>query len=173
METLRSRAGAKEGTCVLFVDFTTAFPTTLRTLALTRFRELGLRGGIIGTLWRLSCQSTGERLSVAPGLFTDSVDRQIGFGEGRVLSSLLFVFVIDELLVELRASGHGVQVAPSDGGPAVWAGAAMLTDDLALLARDETDLHAMFSIVLHWSWRRRFIISYPKTHLVRVRAHLH
>ena len=54
MESLRSRAAQNDGTHVLFVDFTRAFPTTLRTLALTRLRKLGLRGGIIGTLWRLS-----------------------------------------------------------------------------------------------------------------------
>ena len=44
----------------------------------------------------------------------------------------------------------------------------MLTDDLALLARDDADLRAMFEIVLRWAWRRRFVISHKKTHLVRV-----
>ena len=50
MESLRSRAAQNDGTHVLFVDFTRAFSTTLRTLARTRLRKLGLRGGIIGTL---------------------------------------------------------------------------------------------------------------------------
>ena len=93
--------------------------------------------------------------------------RKIGFDEGRVLSPLLFVFVIDELMCELRDSGLGARVDGPGGGPSVWAGAAMLTDDLALMANDDAELRSMFTIVLRWAWRRRFVIAYKKTHLVR------
>ena len=91
MESLRSRAVSGVGTHVLFVDFTRAFPTTLRAFALTRLCRLGHRGGIVSAMWRLACSSTSERPNAAPGLFTDAAVREIGFGEGRILSPLLSV----------------------------------------------------------------------------------
>ena len=70
-------------------------------------------------------------------------------GSARVASSpLLFIFVIDELLCELRDSGLGVRAEDLGGGPSVWAGAAMMTGDLALMAKDDANLSAMFEVVL-------------------------
>ena len=76
--------------------------------------------------------------------------------------------MIDELLCELRGRGLGARVEGPGGGSSVWTGAAMLTDDLALVAKDDADPRAMFELVLHRARRRRFAIAYKKTHLVRV-----
>ena len=147
---------------MLFVDFACAPPVTLRTLVLTRLRRLGLRGGIVSAMWRSAYRSTSKCLNVAPGLSTNAIVRKIGFGEGRVLSPVLFVFVIDELLCELRDSGLGARAEAPGSGPSVWAGAAMLTDDLALMVKDDAEPRAMFEIVLHRGWRHRFVIAYKK-----------
>ena len=56
------------------------------------------------------CKRTAERLNVADGLYTAAILREVGIGEGHVLSPLLFVFVIDEWLCELRASGIGASI---------------------------------------------------------------
>ena len=61
-----------------------------------------------------------------------------------------------------RLQGPGT-VVPTAGGPGIWAGAALLADDLALLARSLTELAAMFAIALMWARRHRFLVSYGKT----------
>ena len=150
-------------TFTLIADLTYAFPSSLWALALASLRHYCLRGGIIDVTWQLSCRSTSGRLSVADCRYTAAVIREVGFGGGRALSPLVFVFVVDELLCKLQTAGIGTVVQTADG-PSIWAGAALGADDIALLACSRTELAAMFDIVFMWVWAT---VAPPVPRLVR------
>ena len=70
---------------------------------------------------------------------------------------LLYCIFVDELLDNLRASGHGAKVGE------VYCGAPMYADDLALIAESPDELQAMLNIVSSYATRWRYQLNPEKS----------
>ena len=151
------RAARGEGTWLLLIDIARAFPSTLRSLVWRRLRQKGMGGALLRVVTALFANTA--RMSVAGG-YTAAVARELGLPEGYVLSPFFFSLVICELLELLQEAGLGVHV---DG---VWAGAAALMDDVALLGSSFRELRLVVGLVAEWCWRRRFLLQLPKCELL-------
>ena len=89
-------------------------------------------------------------------------DIQRGVRQGGVLSSLLFLILIDGLLRELEQSGFGTVVCD------LQAGNPTLADDLTLIAMPPSLLQKMLSIVESYVNKWLLTISYTKSFIMIV-----
>ena len=147
---------------IMTIDITRGFPSTPRALVVEALRTAGVGGRLMRAIMGLIF-GTSVVVGVRPGVETRRVPLGVGLLEGAVLSPALFALATSGLLVTLRASGLGVRV----GG--VWAGALMLMDDLALLARSEAELREMTAIVFRWAHENRYVLALSeKSHVLRL-----
>ena len=158
----RAAAAPDAPVWVMTIDITRGFPSTSRALATEALRTAGVRGRLLRAVMGLIF-GTSVVVGVRPGVETRSVPLGVGLLEGAVLSPAIFAFVTGDLLGALRASGRGISVG------AVWCGALMFMDDLVLLARSKTELHAMAAVVFDWAYRARYVLALKeKSHVLRL-----
>ena len=158
-EAAQWRKARNRASYLLIADVAGAFPLTSRPLLWELLRRKGISGALLRVLQTLF-DTNRVRLGLGGSHYTPAVDRDTGVAEGRVLSPLLFAFMVDELLEEVRAHGLGVSVGPP--GEAAWCGGSMYMDDIGLLLDSPRDLRRATDVIRTWCWRRRYGLEMDK-----------
>ena len=154
-EVLASRKERGQPTYATYIDARKAYDTVWREQAYTRVHDSGVQG----RLWRQLQTMHGEltrRVRHPLGL-TDPFEVKRGVAQGAVESPWLYSNFIDGLARELKAAGLGIWIAGRQVPLLMYA------DDIILLARSQTELSRMNSIVSAFAQRNRFQFNGSKS----------
>ena len=92
------------------------------------------------------------------GSLTEWFDIESGVKQGCVLSPILFSMFINDLIVELRSSGCGIDI---DG--VIKIASLLYADDVVVLANSEKVLQQLLSIVNQWCLKWGINVNPTKT----------
>jgi endonuclease/exonuclease/phosphatase family metal-dependent hydrolase len=165
LQRRRERAGhptqpVAQATYLAFIDVKKAYDSVDHTMLFAKLWAKGVRG----TTWALlRSWYKGSRSHVrVEGDQTEDFDVLQGVKQGGVLSPMLYALFLDDLLRELRASGHG---AWEDG---VNLGTLAYADDLSMCADNRRELNAMLQIAERYAVKMRFRFKPSKSEIMVV-----
>ena len=157
------RTNIKDGGSIFagFIDFRKAFDWINRDLLLYKLIKSGINGKFYNAIKSLysapiACVSVND---YATGWFPQND----GVKQGDVLSPTLFAIYINDLALEIKASGVGVKVGDETVCILLYA------DDIVLLAQSEEDLQIMLNIVSDWCCKWKLEVNEEKTQIVHFR----
>ena len=88
--------------------------------------------------------------------YTEGFDITSGVKQGDVLSPTLFSMFYDDLATSIKNLGYRVNLENSE----------MYTDDIVLIALDESTLQAMVNFVSSWCLKWRMVVNTEKMQIV-------
>jgi hypothetical protein len=128
----------KSSVHMVLVDASRAFDKVLRALLCSQLLARGVPAAEVRLLCAMLAASTGVvRLG---GFESHEFDLSAGVRQGSLLGGVLWAVYVDELLLQLRTSGHGCLV---DGQ---FLGAAAYADDICLLSPTAAGMRGLLSI---------------------------
>ena len=141
---------------VAFLDARKAFDTVWHEGLFVKLHRAGIPHSLWFLLvsWYRQCTSS----VVWGNSCSHSFSLNQGVHQGAVLSPLLYSLFVDDLLLELTASGYGAFV---DG--LYCAGALMYADDLVLIAASQSDLQALLNITAAYATHWRYTFNAAKS----------
>ena len=99
---------------------------------------------------------------------TNYFDCPIGVKQGDCLSPSLFAIYINDLAIELKQSGIGVDIS-NEFNAAIMISVLLYADDVVLIAGNEQDLQSLIFIVEKWCKRWQLELNLTKTNIMHVR----
>ena len=99
---------------------------------------------------------------------TDYFACPIGVKQGDCLIPTLFTIFINDLALELKQSGVGVEIS-IDSEAAILVNVLLYTDDIVLIAENEENLQSLLFIVENWCKKWRLELNLTKTNIMHVR----
>ena len=157
----RTRIKQNKSTFACFIDFTKAFDWINRDFLQYRLLKSGVNGKFYNAIKSLyqapsACVQLNEYRT---GWFS----QQFGVKQGDILSPTLFAIYVNDLALQIKASGLGITVDDQNVGILLYA------DDIVLLAEHESDLQLMLNIAAEWCWKWRLEANQGKTQIVHFR----
>jgi hypothetical protein len=160
MMVLGQREEKKEVTYACFIDVTKAYDTVWQDGLWKKLADVG----VVGKAWRFIKEWYRDMKSTV--LVDGKRTREFGVGQGvkqgAVMSPLLYAIFVDGVVDALQKKGLGVVM---DG---IWVGAMLYADDMALLARTAEELQEMIDVVVEYSRKWRFELSWKKSEVMVV-----
>ena len=146
---------------VAYVDFHKAFDTVNRSTLWKILERNGVRGQMINIL-KSMYSSVRCRVRCSEGL-SDPIDCLMGLKQGCKASSILFLYMIDEIAKEMKKCGkHGVQLMPDS--TIIYM--LMFADDIALLSDTVPGLQNQLNVLHQVSCSLGLVINAEKTKVV-------
>ena len=138
-ESIQHLRSHKKKAYVAFLDVKKAYDTVWHEGLLLKLLQFNFPRYIWSLLhnWYTGCTSS----VLWNSHFSRSFPIRQGVRQGAVLSPFLYTIFVNNLLVQLSSSGHGVKIGD------IFCGAPMYADDLALISDSETGLQHMLDIV--------------------------
>jgi len=152
---------------VFFVDFHKAYDSVHPTLIVKLLQHMGIPDNLASLLFSIY-NGTTTTLGVN-GESSDTLKLHTGLGQGRVLSSLLFVLFLESYLRTIKATpgleGISLKVGQSPGDPTV--SSLGYIDDVGVPRRLH-QLRLLLKVTLDWSkqWGIRVSVGTGKTEIV-------
>ena len=163
---LRNRKTQNVSTFLTFIDFQKAFDSVDRSLLFFKLSEIGICGPMYKAI--ASLYSNPRSRIILNEERTDYFDCPIGVKQGDCLSPSLFAIYINDLAIELKQSGIGVDIS-TDFDVAIIINVLLYADDIVLIAGNEQDLQSLIFIVENWCKKWRLEINLTKTNIMHVR----
>ena len=158
IDTRRKR---KLSTYCAFIDFSKAYDCINRDILWGMLSSIGVSGKLFGAIRSLySSISSCVRIN---HLTTDWFNVSSGLRQGCCLSPLLFNLFINEVALQIKSRGKGVQVGNDIVSILLYA------DDVVLLADNPTDLQLMIDSLLDWCNTNGMAINSKKSNVVHFR----
>ncbi len=145
--------GSKVYTCLL--DSSKAFDYVWHLGLFVKLYEIG----ICGKLWRILINMYSNMKSeiMIDGARSRQFKVQQSVRQGGVLSPWLYMMYINDMITELRHSGHGAYVDN------IYCGVVAQADDIALIALSPASLQKMLIVCHNYSCNWRFLYNAAKT----------
>lgn len=158
---IETRKTLRQSTYTAFIDFSKAFDRVDRRLLWYKLEKLGLSGNILRSLQAIYSEvKCAVRLH---GMTTDWFNVNSGVKQGCILSPLLFSMYLNDLALEIKALGCGVDV----GGEQV--SLLLYADDIVFVAPSAGDLQHMLDVLYHWCERWNMVVNPDKSKVVHFR----
>ena len=158
IDTRRKR---KLSTYCAFIDFRKAYDCINRDILWGRLSSIGVSGKLFGAIKSLySSISSCVRIS---HLTTDWFNVSSGLRQGCCLSPLLFHLFINEVALQIKSLGKGVQVGNDIVSILLYA------DDVVPLPDNPTDIQLMIDSLLDWCNTNGMAINSKKSNVVHFR----
>lgn len=163
-ELIKLRRLRRLMTHACFIDIRKAYDTVWHEGLKLRMRQAGIHGPMYRALCSLysACEST-VRLPGDAG-YTEFFSIETGVRQGCILSPLLYSIFINELAVELKASGLGATI---DAAGAHKLCVLLYADDIVLLSDALSDLESLMRIVAAYARKWRFEVNHAKCGAMR------
>ncbi len=145
--------GSKVYTCLL--DSSKAFDYVWHRGLFVKLFEIG----VCGKLWRILINMYSYMKSeiMIDGARSRQFKVQQSVRQGGVLSPWLYMLYINDMITELRHSGHGAYVDN------IYCGVVAQADDIALIALSPASLQKMLQVCYQYSCNWRFLYNALKT----------
>ena len=163
---LRNRKAQNMSTFLTFIDFQKAFDSVDRSLLFFKLSEIGICGPMYKAI--ASLYSNPRSRVILNEEKTHYFDCPIGVKQGDCLSPSLFAIYINDLAIELKQSGIGVDIS-TEFDAAIMISVLLYADDVVLIAGNEQDLQSLIFIVENWCKRWRLELNLTKTNIMHVR----
>ncbi len=158
---IRNRKNLKKSTPACFIDMRKAFDSVNHQCLFNKVLQAGICGNLY---WSLkSLYSSPVSAVFINEHITEWFDVKAGVRQGDNLSTTLFALFINDLAVELKATGCGVSL----NGEKVCC--LFYADDIVLFGDDENELQRLIDVVNVWTRKWRLMINYDKTKIVHFR----
>lgn len=161
MSSIRLAWAKKKEVFACFVDFKKAFDYTDRDLMFNTLLDAGVHGtfyNVLKSLYTLTLNTVRVN-----GEFSPFFPSFHGVQQGSPCSPTLYGMVINSLLLELEASGLGIDV---DGEKLPCLAYA---DDLVIMAHTPEEMQQMLDILNRWCRKNRVIVNPDKSQIVHFR----
>ena len=165
---LRNRKCQNLSTFLTFIDYKKAFDSVDRSLLFFKLSEIGICGHMYKAI--SSLYSNPKSRVILNEEKTDYFDCPIGVKQGDCLSPTLFTIFINDLALELKQSGIGVEIS-TESEAAILINVLLYADDIVLIAGDEESLQSLLFIVENWCKKWRLELNLTKTNIMHVRKY--
>jgi len=160
---IEGRVKRKQSVFTAFIDFRKAYDSINHNMLWDKL----VKNGISKNCYFLKAvQGLYKDIKCAVkvnGSVTDWFDVNTGLRQGCLLSPLLFNLYINDLVLSIKSSCHGIPI----GGENV--SLLMYADDLVLIARNENDLQKMLIKLYEWCEQWKININEEKSQIVHFR----
>ena len=151
-----------EDTYCCFIDFRKAFDSVDRKLLWQKLIHYGVNGPFLGTL---KCMYAGFECAVeVNGSCTPWFNVSNGVKQGCLLSPSLFNLFVNDLLLSLSASEHGIDCGGDTKIPAL-----AFADDIVLIAPNPQKLQALINMTFSWCTKNGIQFNLQKTKVMHIR----
>ena len=159
---IETRKAMKKSTFTLFVDFSKAFDRINRQFLWDKLSRMGLRGKMMTALHGIysNVQCCVRINSVTTQYFNVSS----GLKQGCLISPILFNLFINDLILELKESGCGIDIGAEE-----LICVLCYADDLVFIADNAEELQTMLNVLKKWCERWAMDINTKKTQVVHFR----
>ena len=161
-QIIETRKQQRKSTFTVFIDFSKAYDRVNRELLWSKLSHMGLTGKMLQALQQI--YQDVQCCVRINGIYSDWFQVSCGLKQGCLISPILFNLYINDLAVEIKQSGKGVDI---DGERIAL---LMFADDIVCLAENEMDLQAILDIVYLWCNRWKMKINVEKTKVVHFRG---
>ena len=161
---LRNRKAMGHSTFLAFIDYKKAFDSVDRGLLLYKLLNIGVSGCFYDAI----CTMYNNPISrvILRDQETEYFNCPQGVKQGDTISATLFAIYINDLALEIRSTGIGLELNDS-----TFINILMYADDIVLLTACETDMQCLLNIVESWCTRWRLEVNLSKTKIMHVRTH--
>lgn len=136
------------------MDLRKAFDSVPRSLLFKKLRHIGVRGRICNAIQDLYTKNKARVIIL--DYLSDYFEIHSGVMQGSKRGPILFIFYINDLLLELEAANLGVSI----GNVAV--SALGLADDIVLIADNPKNLQKLINICVNWASRNGITFNTDK-----------
>lgn len=158
---LDTRRKRKLSTYCAFIDFKKAYDCINRDILWNRLSRIGVSGKLFGAVKSLySSVSACVRVN---NLTTEWFNVNCGVRQGCCLSPLLFNLFINDLALQIKTLGKGVQIDNELISIMLYA------DDVVLLAENSADLQIMINTLHEWCNSNCMTVNSRKSNVVHFR----
>ena len=168
---LRNRKMMGKETFLCFIDYKKAFDSVDRNLLLYKLSNIGVNGKMYGAI--SSLYSNPKSRVILQDYSTDFFDCPVGVKQGDCLSPTLFAIFINDLAIEIKESGVGIDLNIEDIAGNIeitLLNILLYADDIVLFAENETDLQLLLNIVEIWCQKWRLEVNLTKTNILHIRV---
>ena len=161
---IESRLALKKNTFACFVDLSKAYDRINRDLLWKKLFAYGINNdnkimkALKAIYEKVKCN---VRIN---GMKTQWFDVTVGLKQGCIWSPLLFNMYINDLCIEMKATGKGLNIGEETLCILLFA------DDLVLLAENEEDLQLLLNVMSEWCKKWKLLINGDKTNIVHFRS---
>lgn len=159
---IETRKQMKKSTFALFVDFSKAFDRIDRQYLWNKLVNIGIPNKMLTAL-----QSIYRNVQCCVninGAKTDYFNVSSGLKQGCLLSPVLFNMFTNDLVMELKQSGCGLNI-----GVRELLCVLCYADDLVCVAENEEDIQKMLNIIKSWCDKWSMAVNTKKTQIVHFR----
>ena len=157
---IRNKKAKGESLYVCFVDFQKAFDLIDRDCLLYKLAQVGLNSKMYLAIRNIYL--TTYNCVRINGQCTEWFESSCGVRQGDVISPTLFNIFINDLVLEVKSLGYGIQISDT-----CKLSCLLYADDLALISENEKDLQAMLDVLSSWCNRWRVNVNVDKTKIVQ------
>ena len=158
---IRNRLASNKSTYIGLIDLKKAFDCVDRDLLLYKLLNAGINGKIYESI--KSIYSHCETAINLNGYISDFFPCNFGVRQGDCLSSTLFLFFINDLILLLRERNVGIRNNYFSIQSLLYA------DDLALVSESEQDLQNMLDVLSEWCTKWRMCVNVKKSAVMHFR----